>query len=134
VVTTVGFHRVRHFQTRAGADQGKVSIEHGTLSVDGDSRPLGKLTAVELHPDSGSTILARVVSPTASAPSNVILRAEKASQTLVDGDDKTPDQLERLPGVAIALLVPWAVYLLGAATRLSIKLWPWWRRNDAEAE
>jgi hypothetical protein len=131
--TTVGFDRVRQFQSAAFADWGKVTVQHGTSSVDGDSSELDKLTPVALQAEPGSTVSSRVVSPVENAPAEVVLRAPRAAHALVAGDEKTPDELERLPPLLTGLLVSWSLTLLGALVKVLLELRPR-RRNDATTE
>lgn len=131
--TTVGFDRVRQFQSAAIADRGKVTVVHSTSSVDGDSSELDKLTPVALEAEPGSTVSSRVISPVGKVPAEVALRAPRAAHALVAGDEKTPDELERLPPLLIGLLVTWALFLLRELVKVLRELRPW-RRDDATTE
>lgn len=133
-VTNIGFHRVLQFHSSATADEGAVTVRHGTLSVDGDSGPLKGPTLVELSSDPGSTLSSWVVSPAGNSPDEVELKARQASHALVDGDEWTPNTFERIPlELRIALLAPLLAGLLGASAKAIRKLRPW-ERNDAKEE
>jgi hypothetical protein len=130
-VTTVGFDRVLRFQSAAEADRGTVTVEHGTSIVDGDASQVGRSTEVTLQAEPGSNVSSRVVSPMGKAGAEVILEAPRAAHDLVDGDEKTPDELERLPSLlTTGLLISWVLFLLGTATKLLLELPPR-RRRDA---
>ena len=133
-VTNIGFHRVLQLHSNATADEGAVTIKHGTLSVDGDSEPLKGPTRVDLSSEPESTLSSWVVSPIGNAAAEVELKAPQASHALVDGDEVTPNEFERIPiELRIALLAPLLAGLLGASTNAIRKLRPW-ERKDAKEE
>jgi hypothetical protein len=132
-VTTVGFYRALRFHAAADSQQGTMTLEHGTKSVDGDGGPLQKSATVELTADTGSTVSSQVVSPVEDSTAELTLKSARASHAVIDGDEETPDELERLPGLLTGLLVTWGLFLLGAATGLTRKLRPW-RRNHVQEE
>ncbi|MFT3864075.1 MAG: hypothetical protein QM729_07375 [Solirubrobacterales bacterium] len=119
IVTTVGFDRVRQFQSVASADRGGVTIGHGTVSVDGDSSPLAKPTTVALDAEPRSSVSSQVVSPAANAPTEVSLTSREASHMLVGEEERTPDEFDRIPeGVRYGVPIPIAASLLGALVSL----------------
>jgi hypothetical protein len=133
-VTNVAFHRVLHFQSKASADRGAVTIGQGTLAVDGDSGRLKGPTRVALSAAPGSTLSSSVFSPLDKASAQIKLKAPQASHAQVGGNERTPNAFERIPSeVRIAVLAPWLALLLGVSTRAIRKLRPW-KGNDANED
>jgi hypothetical protein len=133
-VTNIGFQRVLQFHASATADQGAVTIGHGTLAIDDDSEPLDGPTLVALSSEHGSTLSSWVVSPNGNDPVEVELKAPRASHALVDADERTPNAFERIPiELRIAFLAPLLAGLVGVSGRAIRKLRPW-ERTDAKEE
>jgi hypothetical protein len=59
----------------------------------------------------------------------VTLETARATHAVIDGEETTPNELERLPALLTGILVSWGLFLLGVAGRLILKLRPRRRKN-----
>jgi hypothetical protein len=133
-VTNIGFHRLLQFQMNAAAEEGALAVGHGRLRVDGDVGPLEGGALVGIAAEPGSTLSSSVVSPAEKGAAEVVVTASQASRAQVGGEERTPNEFERIPiELRLAFLAPLAVGLLGMSTRAIRKLRPW-ERNHAPSE